>query len=60
MVIVSDTSIITNLYQVGQLLEAKLEGMIEAVKPIMDALIYNADFRIAPNLYKNVLKKAKE
>jgi predicted nucleic acid-binding protein len=44
----------------GVLLEAKLEGIIEAIKPLMDDLIYQAEFRISPRLYKDILDKAME
>ncbi|MCB0565979.1 MAG: DUF3368 domain-containing protein [Phaeodactylibacter sp.] len=41
-------------------MEAKIEGIIEAVKPLMDDLIYQAEFRISPRLYKDILDKAME
>lgn len=44
----------------GVLLEAKIEGIIEAVKPLMDDLIYQAEFRISPRLYKDILERAME
>ncbi len=44
----------------GLLLRAKHEGIIPEVKFIMDELIYQAEFRIHPTLYQQVLKSAGE
>ncbi len=39
----------------GILIRAKQKGLLEFVKPDMDKLIYEADFRVHPKLYKEVL-----
>jgi len=44
----------------GVLLEAKTEGLISAVKPIMDDLIQVAKFRVREALYQQVLERAGE
>jgi uncharacterized protein len=44
----------------GILLSAKRQNLIVAVKPIMDALIEQASFRISSQLYTDVLKTAAE
>ncbi|NJK28645.1 MAG: DUF3368 domain-containing protein [Acaryochloridaceae cyanobacterium CSU_3_4] len=44
----------------GVLLQAKRNGLIQAVKPVMDQLIEEADFRISSHLYAIVLKTADE
>ena len=44
----------------GVLLVAKQRGLIPAVKPVMDDLIRQASFRIRPQLYREVLKRANE
>ncbi|MGJ3253596.1 MAG: DUF3368 domain-containing protein [Elainellaceae cyanobacterium] len=44
----------------GVLLQAKRNGFITSVKPIMDQLIEEADFRISSQLYATVLKTADE
>jgi len=44
----------------GILLEAKGRGLIEELKPLMDALIGKAGFWISPKLYDQVLKLAGE
>jgi uncharacterized protein len=44
----------------GVLLQAKRNGMIPAVKPLMDQLIEQADFRVSPALYNLVLQSASE
>ncbi len=44
----------------GVLLQAKRNGMIPAVKPLMDQLIGQADFRISGELYEMVLQRAGE
>jgi predicted nucleic acid-binding protein len=43
----------------GLLLRAKQQGSIQAVRPLMDALIA-ADFRISDSLYEDVLRRANE
>ena len=37
------------------LVEAKQKGFILSVKPLIDNLIHNAQFRVADNLYQNIL-----
>lgn len=44
----------------GVLLQAKRNGFIPAVKPVMDQLIEEADFRISNQLYTIVLQTASE
>ncbi|MGA7933076.1 MAG: DUF3368 domain-containing protein [Kovacikia sp.] len=44
----------------GILLLAKRQNLIEAVKPIMDDLINQANFRVSSQLYANVLSEADE
>lgn len=44
----------------GILIEAKNQGMISAVKPLLDSLIKEAGFWIASSLYKRVLKEVSE
>ena len=44
----------------GVLLQAKRNGIILAVKPLMDRLIEEADFRVSSQLYANILQLAGE
>ncbi len=44
----------------GILIEAKNQGMISAVKPLLDSLIKEAGFWIASSLYKRVLQEVSE
>ena len=44
----------------GVLLLAKQRQLITSVKPLMDGLISQANFRIRPRLYKEVLRRAGE
>jgi len=44
----------------GVLLEAKSRGALTAVKPTLEALINEHDFRVSKSLFKMVLKQAKE
>ncbi|WP_367142295.1 DUF3368 domain-containing protein [Moorena sp. SIO1F2] len=44
----------------GILLTAKRQGMVPAIKPIMDDLINQAGFRVSSKLYSEVLKTAQE
>jgi predicted nucleic acid-binding protein len=44
----------------GVLLEAKSNGLIDRVKPIVDDLIAIAGFRISQQLYAGILQAAKE
>ncbi|WP_347179530.1 DUF3368 domain-containing protein [Roseofilum halophilum] len=44
----------------GILLVAKHRGLITQIRPIMDSLIWDANFRIGPNLYREVLAAAGE
>lgn len=44
----------------GMLLEAKMKGLIPAVKPLMDQLIAESLFRVSPALYDLILQKAQE
>lgn len=50
--------IITGL--LGILIEAKKEGLINDVKPILDRLIFETGFRISPKLYQDILEKVNE
>jgi predicted nucleic acid-binding protein len=40
----------------GVLIEAKHQGLITQVKPILDALINEADFWVSERLYRHVLQ----
>ena len=44
----------------GILLVAKQQALISEVRPIMDALIQQANFWISPQLYSEVLQLARE
>ncbi len=44
----------------GILLAAKQQALISEVRPITDALIQQANFRISPQLYSEVLQLARE
>ena len=44
----------------GLLIEAKGQGMISAVKPLLDSLINEAGFWIASSLYQRVLQEVSE
>ena len=44
----------------GVLMEAKNKGLIQEVKPLLDALISKAGFWISPQLYNRVLESAGE
>lgn len=44
----------------GVLIEAKQQGKVERVRPILEDLIDIANFRIAPDLYSRVLEAAGE
>lgn len=44
----------------GVLLEAKSDGLLDRVKPIIDDLIAIAGFRISPKLYAEILRTARE
>ncbi len=44
----------------GILVAAKNRGLISAVRPLMDELIAQADFRVAPQLYTEILVMAGE
>jgi len=44
----------------GILLQSKGQGLISLVKPVMDRLIEEADFRISSDLYATVLRNAGE
>ncbi|MCW9682368.1 DUF3368 domain-containing protein [Dolichospermum planctonicum UHCC 0167] len=44
----------------GVLLQAKKQGLIPAIKPLMDQLITQADFRISSQLYTIVLQSSNE
>lgn len=46
MIVVSDTSPITNLIEIGRL-EAKKQGLIVAIKPEIERLISHADFWVS-------------
>jgi uncharacterized protein len=45
---------------VGILVNAKQEGMIPALKPILDRLIHQAGFRVSPALYNRTLQEVGE
>jgi uncharacterized protein len=44
----------------GVFLQAKHNGLIPAVKPLIDQLIETADFRVSQQLYERVLQAASE
>ncbi|MCT7955425.1 DUF3368 domain-containing protein [Laspinema palackyanum] len=44
----------------GILLVAKRRGLMTQIRPIIDGLILDANFRIGPNLYREVLAAAGE
>lgn len=44
----------------GLLTEAKKEGLIDKVKPILDKLIFEIGFRVNPKLYRYVLSTVDE
>ncbi|MBN3957449.1 DUF3368 domain-containing protein [Nostoc sp. NMS8] len=44
----------------GVLLQAKKQGLIPAIKPLIDQLITTADFRVSQKLYAIVLQSADE
>jgi uncharacterized protein len=44
----------------GLLLEAKRKGLISAVKPVMDQLINEVEFRVSSQLYTIILQSAGE
>lgn len=44
----------------GFLLQAKQKGLITEIKPLMNQLIDEADFRVSPKLYKSVLQATNE
>ncbi|NJL90987.1 MAG: DUF3368 domain-containing protein [Coleofasciculaceae cyanobacterium SM2_1_6] len=44
----------------GILLQSKRQGLLSLVKPVMDRLIGEADFRISNDLYTTVLRNAGE
>lgn len=44
----------------GILLVSKTRGLIPAIKPVMDALINNAGFRVSKQLYVDILNAAGE
>ena len=50
--------VITGL--IGVLINAKEQGFLEKIKPILDKLIYEIGFRISPRLYQQVLKMVNE
>ncbi|MEH1788033.1 DUF3368 domain-containing protein [Nostoc sp.] len=44
----------------GILLIAKQQGLIAAIKPVMDDLVAKANFRVSSQLYAEVLMAANE
>ncbi|WP_414756275.1 DUF3368 domain-containing protein [Anabaena sp. CCY 9910] len=44
----------------GVLLQAKKQGLIPVIKPLIDQLITQADFRVSPQLYTIVLEASNE
>ena len=44
----------------GVLIDAKQQGILEAVKPILDRLIYETGFRVGSGLYQRVLSEVGE
>ncbi len=57
---VADRFLLTHIGILGILLEAKSEGYIATVQPIMDRLIQEARFYISDSLYQQVLVLAGE
>ncbi|MCW3109657.1 MAG: nucleic acid-binding protein [Segetibacter sp.] len=45
---------------VGILIEAKKEGLLESIKPLLDDLINTLKFRLSDKIYKLALQKAGE
>ncbi len=45
---------------IGILIEAKKQGLISLIKPLMDDLILNLKFRLSEKIYQLALKKADE
>lgn len=44
----------------GLLIEAKVKGLIPAIRPILDDLLHKAGFRLSPDLYARVLQETGE
>jgi hypothetical protein len=44
----------------GVLLQAKRNNLIPAIKPLLDQLIEQADFRVSSQLYTTILQSASE
>ncbi len=44
----------------GVLLQAKQQGFITAIKPLVDRLINELEFRVSSQLYESVLQSASE
>ncbi len=44
----------------GLLLQAKNQGLIPVIKPLIDQLITQADFRVSPQLYTVILQASNE
>lgn len=51
---------ITTVGTLGVLLRAKVEGHIPTVRPLMDRLIQEINFRVAPRVQADVLQRAGE
>ena len=45
---------------VGVLIEAKLKGYLPAIKPLLNTLLADLKFRLAPSIYRLALEKAGE
>ena len=45
---------------IGILIQAKQKGLIDQVKPYLERLINEANFRISPNLFNNVISLLNE
>jgi len=65
MIVVSDSTPIISLEKIdmldtlGVLLQAKKSGLIDNVKPMLDALI-SANIRISDSLYQAILERSGE
>lgn len=44
----------------GVLIEAKKQGFVSEIKPLLDRLVFEVGFRISPQLYQSILDTANE
>lgn len=51
---------LTRIGLLGALLEAKTNGLLEAVRPVLDALVTRAGFWVSHALYQRVIEEAQE